>query len=57
MTNTAKAEKELLNDEFMKTLKMGLQISNIQADMLEANMNELDKKMSKLDDDLNEANK
>lgn len=52
-----KADKEKLEAEFMKTLKMGLQISNIQADMIEANMNELDKKMTKLDDDLNEANK
>lgn len=52
-----KAEKELLEDEFMKTLKMGLQVANVQADMLEADMNELDKKMTKLDDDLDEANK
>lgn len=52
-----KQEKELLEDEFMKTLKMGLQVANVQADMLEADMNELDKKMTKLDDDLDEANK
>ncbi|MGX7048385.1 hypothetical protein RU86_GL001039 [Lactococcus piscium] len=50
-----KTEKELLNEEFLKTLKMGLQISNIQADLLESNMSELDKKMTKLDDDMNEA--
>ena len=52
-----KSEKELLKEEFIKTLKMGLQISNIQADLLEANMKDLDKKMSKLGDDLDEANK
>ncbi|CEN27805.1 hypothetical protein [Pseudolactococcus piscium] len=52
-----KQEKELLEEEFMKTLKMGLQLTSIQADMLEANMKDLDKKMTKLDDDLNEANK
>lgn len=52
-----KAEKELLEEEFLKTLKMGIQLTNVQADMLEANMNELDKKMTELDDDMNEANK
>ena len=52
-----KQNKELLEDEFMKTLKMGLQVANVQADMLESNMSELDKKMTKLDDDLDEANK
>ncbi|MCJ1989412.1 hypothetical protein [Pseudolactococcus carnosus] len=52
-----KTEKELLNDEFLKTLMAGLQLTNIQANMLENNMNELDKKMSKLGDDLDEANK
>ena len=52
-----KTEKELLNDEFLKTLKMGIQLTNIQADLLEANMSELDEKMTKLDDDLDEANK
>lgn len=52
-----KADKEKMNDEFMKTLMAGLQLTNIQADMLEMNMKDLDKKMSKLDDDLNEANK
>ena len=52
-----KSEKELLNEEFMKTLMAGLQLTNIQADLLEANMNELDKKMTKLDDDMSEANK
>lgn len=50
-----KTEKELLEEEFMKTLKMGIQVANIQADMLESNMSELDKKMSKLGDDLDEA--
>ncbi|MCJ1989041.1 hypothetical protein [Pseudolactococcus carnosus] len=50
-----KQEKELLNDEFLKTLMAGLQLTNIQADMLEMNMNELDKKMTELDDDLDEA--
>lgn len=52
-----KADKEKLEAEFMKTLKMGLQVANVQADMLEADMNELDKKMTELDDDLDEANK
>lgn len=52
-----KAEKELLNDEFMKTLKIGLNIASLQADMIEANMKDLDKKMGKLDDDLDGANK
>lgn len=52
-----KAEKELLEEEFMKTLKMGLNIASLQADLLEANMSELDKKMTKLDDDLDEASK
>ncbi|MCJ1972061.1 hypothetical protein [Pseudolactococcus carnosus] len=52
-----KQEKELLEEEFMKTLKMGLQLTSIQADMLENDMNELDKKMTELDDDLDEANK
>lgn len=52
-----KQNKELLEDEFMKTLKMGLNIASLQADLLEANMSELDKKMTKLDDDLDEANK
>lgn len=52
-----KQNKELQEEEFIKTLKMGLQLTNIQSDMLEMNMKDLDKKMSKLDDDLNEANK
>lgn len=52
-----KQEKELLNEEFLKTLMAGLQLTNVQADLLEANMKDLDKKMSKLDDDLDEANK
>ncbi|SOB47149.1 hypothetical protein LPICM17_230004 [Lactococcus piscium] len=52
-----KQNKELLEDEFIKTFKIGIQVANIQADMLEADMNELDKKMTKLDDDLDEANK
>lgn len=52
-----KQNKELLEDEFMKTLKMGLQVANVQADLLEANMKDLDKKMTKLEDDLDEANK
>lgn len=51
-----KSEKELLEDEFLKTLKMGIQVASLQADMIEANMNELDKKITKLDDDMNEAN-
>lgn len=51
-----KSEKELLNEEFIKTLKMGLQVASLQADLLEANMSELDKKMTKLDDDMSEAN-
>lgn len=52
-----KAEKELLNEEFMKTLMAGLQLTNIQSDLLEANMKDLDKKMTKLDDDMSEASK
>lgn len=52
-----KQNKELLEDEFIKTLKMGIQLTNIQANMLENDMNELDKKMTELDDDLDEANK
>ena len=50
-----KSEKELLNEEFIKTLKMGIQVANIQADMIEMNMKDLDKKMSKLGDDMSEA--
>lgn len=53
----AKTEKELLSENFMKTLMAGLQLTNIQADMLKANMNELDKKITKLDDEEDEANK
>ena len=50
-----KSEKELLEDEFIKTLTMGIQVANIQADLLEMNMKDLDKKMSKLGDDMSEA--
>ena len=50
-----KQNKELLEDEFIKTLKMGIQVANIQADLLEMNMKDLDKKMSKLGDDMSEA--